>query len=284
MRERQRNGVGGCGHARAQVRVKVIGGRPANVAVTVCPLRTGVGSESEPVSTHVPTGKVDAACAQIRKCLRHDRDRVAPVGAGVDLDRRAVVDARVDLHRVERQRLPVVDRGTEHGRAARAIVGDAIECGCRTVAGAGRIAAARKLERRMKRQRSGDLVAAHRRRTLRQIVRQPERELALDLHAPEQACGNFRPAVEQAVREHATGQGPVMPFEHLHGAHRRTDLPARDRAADQFGHAVLDRVGVCPRRGRCRGQRNGAAAAPCFGEIARKLFELCVISSTFPAR
>ena len=34
----------------------VSAGRPANFAVTVCPWRTGVGSESEPVSTQVPTG------------------------------------------------------------------------------------------------------------------------------------------------------------------------------------------------------------------------------------
>ena len=49
--------VSGIVAMRAQVSVKESGGRPANVAVTVCPLRTGVGSESEPVSTQVPAGR-----------------------------------------------------------------------------------------------------------------------------------------------------------------------------------------------------------------------------------
>jgi hypothetical protein len=72
-----------------------------------------------------------------------------------------------------------------------------------------------------------------------------------------------------------------MALEYLHGAHGGADLPSRDGAADQLGHAILDRVGVGAARGTIGGQRNRAAAAPGFGQITRKLLERRIHSGVF---
>ncbi|MEN3374725.1 MAG: hypothetical protein V7604_80, partial [Hyphomicrobiales bacterium] len=57
VREGERDRCGDSRHG-GQTIVSDNAGRSANFAVTVCSLRTGVGSESDPVSTQVPRGSV----------------------------------------------------------------------------------------------------------------------------------------------------------------------------------------------------------------------------------
>ena len=253
-------------------------GRSANLAASICPRRIGVGKVSEPGEHAGARLERDAACPQVRERLGDDRQRIASVGAGIRLDGWAAVDPRLYLHGLEGQVPPPLDGRTEHRRSGASVVGDAVERGCGAVAGSGRVAGRGKLDRGMKGQRAREPARLDRRVVRRQVPRELEGELALDLRAMEQAGRNAGGAFEASILEDAARQRPVMAFEELDGAHGRADLPAGDAPADQLRHPILDRVGLAP-AGRFlsrRRERDGAPAPPGFRQVSREPVELLV--------
>ena len=108
----------------------------------------------------------------------------------------------------------------------------------------------------------------------RHIVTEPERKFALDLVAAVHRRRNPRGTGKEARREQAAGDRTVVPFEDLHRAHCRADLPSDNAIAENFGHPVLDGESVRPgaRCGVGIRQGNGPAFAPGVRQRAGELF------------